>query len=387
MKLFARPKCFSEALRLVTILSCLLGFRAFEYPRDHPRPILGFIYLLFMYGIFYNGSFRLLEKFYANNVKLLRMEYVLYHLLIYIIIVSVIFKMFLGWWHTKKFKVCLKKIFEIDKTLRQLGLSVNYDRLYFVTIGIITVWITTAFSISIVLFVQLQMRTNIFTSIYIILVHIYGFTIIGINTFEFCIFVKYLEIKFKLVNQLLCESLTNLSTKEIKLDVFELKDYAKTMNTKKRKHIFSMKMIFRRRRKMQQIHLELCKISKIVCTVFGVQIAWEIGEIIMILIVSLYNLYVRFIIQQYKVKSWVNQTTFALAMCFMCILKAVPLSCICKYAAVEGNKTVEIIHGCDANTNIQEEIQQFGIQILQSPVTFSVFGLTIDYRVLTMVCT
>ncbi|KYN28760.1 hypothetical protein ALC57_01723 [Trachymyrmex cornetzi] len=358
MKLFARPKCFSEALRLVTILSCLLGFRAFEYPRGYSRPILSFIYFLFMYGTFYSGAFRIQEKFYANNVKMLRMEYVLYQLLSHLFIVSIIFKMFLGWWHTKKFKVCYKKIFEIDKTLRQLGLSVNYDRLYFVTIGIITVWITTAFIISTMLFVQLQIHTNIFTSIYIILVHMYALITIGINTFEFCIFVKYLEIKFKLVNQLLSENLTNLSTKEIKLGVFELteKDYA---NTKKRKHILSMKMIFRRRRRVQQIHLELCKISKIVCTVFGIQIAWEIGEIIMFLIGALYNLYVRFIIQQYKVKNWANQTTFALAICFLCIVKAVPLSRICKYAAVEGNKTIEIIHainGCDANTNIQEEV-------------------------------
>lgn len=101
MKLFARPKCFSEALRLVTILSCLLGFRAFEYPRGYPRPILSFIYFLLLFGIFYSGSFRIQEKFYANNVKLLRMEYFLYRLFSYIFIVSIIFKMFLGWWHTK----------------------------------------------------------------------------------------------------------------------------------------------------------------------------------------------------------------------------------------------------------------------------------------------
>ncbi|KYM85030.1 60S ribosomal protein L35 [Atta colombica] len=425
MKLFARPKCFSEAIALVTNLNYFLGLRIFEYPHGHSRPILSLIYFLFVFGIYFSGSFNMEEKYYSN-LRLMKLEYVLYKIFLHILIVSVILKMLLGWWHTQgnktieiihavygydadidmqeeiqqfgiqilqspvkfsvfgltldnrlltvanktieiihaiygcdadsdmqeeiqqfsiqilqspvtffvfgitldnrilssKFKVCCKKIFEIDKTLRQLGLSMNYDRLYFVTIGIITVWITTTFIISTMVFVQLQIRTNIFTSIYIILVNMYSLNAVGITVFEFCIFVKCLEVKFKLVNQLLCDSLTNLSTKEIKLDVFELKDYA--MNTKKQKHIFSdiSKMIFRKRRR-------LCKTSKIVCTVFGIQIAWEIGEIIMTLIGALYNLYVRFIIQQYKIKSWANQTTFVLAMCFLCILKVVPLSRIC----------------------------------------------------------
>lgn len=113
----------------------------------------------------------------------------------------------------QKFTACYKKIFEIDKTLRQLGLSVNYNRLYFVTIGIITVWITTVFIICITIFVQLQIRTNIFISIYIILVYVYAFITIGINTFEFCIFVKYVNwlylnnpeiYLFRYTHQLMC---------------------------------------------------------------------------------------------------------------------------------------------------------------------------------------
>jgi len=103
----------------------------------------------------------------------------------------------------------------------------------------------------------------------------------------------------------------------------------------KDKKVFLIKIFLIIFKCFRQIHLELCKTSKIVCTVFGIQITWEIGEIIMILIGALYNLYVRFIIQQYKIKSWANQTTFVLAMCFLCILKVVPLSRICKYAAVE----------------------------------------------------
>ncbi|XP_011685566.1 PREDICTED: uncharacterized protein LOC105448598 [Wasmannia auropunctata] len=108
----------------------------------------------------------------------------------------------------------------------------------------------------------------------------------------------------------------------------------------------------------------------------------------MFLIGAFFNLYVRYF-QHHKVPTLAEQTSMTLVMSFVSILKAIGLSRICKIAADEGNRTIELIHaiyGCDASTDMQEEIQQFGIQILQSPVTFSVFGLTLDNRLLSLVC-
>ncbi|KYN28758.1 hypothetical protein ALC57_01721 [Trachymyrmex cornetzi] len=378
MKLFERPKCFSEAIVLVTNFSCLLGLRIFEYPRGHPRPILSLIYFLFVFGIYYGGSFNI-EKKYYSNVRLMKLEYFLYKIMSYIVAASVILKMLLGWWHTKKFKICYKKIFKIDETLRQLGLPVNYDRIYFGTIGMMTVWITASFTLSTIAFIHLKIRTDIFTSVYIILLVTYSITVNFINIYEFCMFVRCLQIKFKLINQFLCENLINLSTNKIKLGIFELKDYAKIMDVEQRKHIFSS---------MIQVHLELCKVSKIVCTILGVQVAWEIGSIITYLSGAFYYLLARYVMHQHEIIGVVEQTTLTLSLSLLHIFRAVFMSLICKNAADEGNKTIEIIHaiyGCDADTDMQEEIQQFGIQILQSPVTFSVFGLTLDHRVLTMI--
>ncbi|XP_018374207.1 PREDICTED: gustatory receptor for bitter taste 66a-like [Trachymyrmex cornetzi] len=137
---------------------------------------------------------------------------------------------------------------------------------------------------------------------------------------------------------------------------------------------------------IKQVHLELCKITKMVCTILGVQIAWEIGEIIVILTGSLYYFYIRYITQQYK--ALLEQTILILAFSFMSILKTIYLGCVCKNATNEANKTIEIIHaiyGCDADTDMQEEIQQFSIQILQSQVTFFVYGITLDNRILSSI--
>jgi len=100
MKLFARPKCFSEAVALLTTLNCLLGLRVFEYPRGHTRPILSLIYILFIYGVFCYGSCHVNEIYYTY-ISLMKLEYVLYNLLSYVLSISLIFKMLLGFWYTK----------------------------------------------------------------------------------------------------------------------------------------------------------------------------------------------------------------------------------------------------------------------------------------------
>ncbi|KYM85034.1 hypothetical protein ALC53_04822 [Atta colombica] len=380
MKLFARPKCFSEAIALVTNLNYFLGLRTFEYPHGHSRPILSLIYFLFIFGIYFNGSVKMEEKYYSN-LRLMKLEYVLNKTFPHILAVSIILKMLLGWWHTKKFKACHKKIFEIDETLRQLGLSENYGSIYFMTIGMVIVWIIGAFILSIVIFIHLRIRTDICTAVYIMFCFTYSLTVNSLNIFEFYLFVRCFQMKFKLINRLLCENLTNISTNKIKLSIYELKDYAKIMDAEQQMHIF-FSTIFRR------LHLELCKVSKIICTILGVQVAWEIGAIILYLSEAFYNLFIRYVMHQHKVKGVPAQTALTLSMSLLCIFEIVFVSRICKIAANEGNRATEIIHeinGCNADADMQEEIQQFGIQILQSPVKFSVFGLTLDNRILTMI--
>jgi len=100
MKFFARPKCLTEAIASLVTLNRLLGLRVFEYPRGQPRFLLSLIYLLFLYCLYYSGSWYLEEEYYLI-VKLLKLEYFLYKVLHYIIVALVIVKLLLGWWYTK----------------------------------------------------------------------------------------------------------------------------------------------------------------------------------------------------------------------------------------------------------------------------------------------
>ncbi|XP_029159928.1 uncharacterized protein LOC114931938 [Nylanderia fulva] len=269
----------------------------------------------------------------------------------------------------------------------------------------------------IVVFIVLWMQTDAYTAISNSMAYLYILTVNSIIIFEFYILVKCLQIKFKLINKLLYKSISALSAKEIKLGFFEMKDYAEIMDVERQNCLIPMKILSYRRKKqlrgelrnrsqrhnfvttedqkhmyllqiIKQVHLELCKVSKTICIIFGVQTACEIGITIMLLTGTLYNLYIRFYVQEHKLTNILMQQSIIIILTsILDILKITFLSRVCKNAADEGNKTMEIIYsiyGCDTESGMQEEIQQFGIQILQSPVRFSAYGIFLDNQVLTM---
>jgi len=95
--------------------------------------------------------------------------------------------------YVQRLETCYNKIIEIDETLRQLGSTINYDRIYFIIIGVLIAWFIIGFSISIVVFIAMRTHTNVYKAIGAILTYAYGMHINIIIIFEFYIFVKYVN--------------------------------------------------------------------------------------------------------------------------------------------------------------------------------------------------
>ncbi|KAL0115683.1 hypothetical protein PUN28_010902 [Cardiocondyla obscurior] len=239
MKLFARPNSFYEAMTSVMYFNYLLGLRVFEYPRGYPRSVFSFIYILIIYIMFCGGAVSM--GVYLENIKLLKLDYIIFLVTGNMYILSVILKMILGWRHSKEITVCHKKIFQIDKTLRELGLEVNYDRVYFMTIGFMTSWFILFIFISSTGFIYFQARSDTLHAIYIIFVLMMSVSVDYVNAFEFYAFSRLVHTKFELINHLLRETIRILSEQETKLDTFKLKDYTKLLDFEQQKGILSIK--------------------------------------------------------------------------------------------------------------------------------------------------
>ncbi|XP_014483016.1 PREDICTED: gustatory receptor for sugar taste 43a-like [Dinoponera quadriceps] len=199
---------------------------------------------------------------------------------------------------------------------------------------------------------------------------------------EFSIFVRCIQIRFKLVNKLLSEGGTMSTVEKMKLGfsgLFAAEDYTKITGNKQCQKIISIKVL------PKHIHLELCRILRTLCTSFGIQVTIEIGTSVIYTTGLLYHLYVQLFYQRQS-KHPLDQVHFLVSSIIFHILKIVLINGVCKHAASEGKKTIEIIrqiYGCCQDTNIREEIQQFDLQISQSPVEFFTFGLTLNYQLLT----
>lgn len=102
----------------------------------------------------------------------------------------------------QSFDACYKHIFEIDETLRQLGATVNYDRIYFITIGIMITWFTFNFCTCIVVFIVMRIHTDIYVTIGALVTYSYALAVNSINIFDFYIFVKYVNWLYKQLRSL-----------------------------------------------------------------------------------------------------------------------------------------------------------------------------------------
>ncbi|XP_014483027.1 PREDICTED: gustatory and pheromone receptor 32a-like [Dinoponera quadriceps] len=136
---------------------------------------------------------------------------------------------------------------------------------------------------------------------------------------------------------------------------------------------------------LRQVHLELCRILRKLCTSFGIQVTSEIGTSVINITGLLYNLYLHLLYQRQN-QSPYDYTYITIILATFYILKIVLINGVCKHAADEGKKIIEIIrqiYGCCQDTDIREEIQQFDLQISQNPVEFFTFGLSLNYQLLT----
>ncbi|XP_014483075.1 PREDICTED: uncharacterized protein LOC106748745 [Dinoponera quadriceps] len=424
MKLLTAPKYLSDAISPIVTLNYLVGLRIFEYPRGKLRIVPSLIYLLFLLSVFCVSTNAEIIFFNDDILhdNMLKLERVLYKFLANIKVFFTVYEMLHGYFYTKTVNACYRKMIQIDETLRQLGSMFNYNGIYFLSIGSVVVWFLYILCISILREEEMKdYESDLLSVIWIVISDIQATSIRLLVIFEFSIFVRYLQTRFKLLNKLLTETRFKLlnelltenvevsMTEEKKRNHFAIKDHAESIDGKQHQNIFSIKVLSQLNPQLQsririsisgkrdlirsrtqsrlpsqfqklfqmefqsqfknqfrdsnsvrrQTHLELCKILKTLCISFGSQI-----------------------ITKYVIFEAFGEIIYSSSY----ILVIVLINFVCKHATNEGMKTSAIIHeiyGCCPDTDIREEIQQFDLQIAQSPVQFFMFGILLNYPFLS----
>lgn len=122
MKLLATPKYMSDAIAPLMILNYLFGLRIVGYPRGKLRTVPNLIYLLFILGILYvcvQGP-----QILFKQVQMLKLEYVLFKVILYFNAFVITYDIVLGCFYTKvsanEYTACRYKRFFLHLHERRL---------------------------------------------------------------------------------------------------------------------------------------------------------------------------------------------------------------------------------------------------------------------------
>lgn len=99
MKLLTIPKHLSDAVAPLMTLNYLLGIRILEYSCGKIRTVPSLVYLLLLLGTFC-ASVNVKYKFY-KEIPLLKLQYALYQLMVYVNAFVVMYDTVLGCFYTK----------------------------------------------------------------------------------------------------------------------------------------------------------------------------------------------------------------------------------------------------------------------------------------------
>ncbi|KAI4479166.1 hypothetical protein M0804_011305 [Polistes exclamans] len=298
----------------------------------------------------------------------------------------------MGLYQSESLKLCEKKIHEIDVTLRALGSSSSFDKIYKRIIISLTIPVLFIFLFFATIILKMVLETNSFYKsplLYLFAIqYIYAFMIEYLLVYEFFVVVRCVQLEFKRANDLLSDVnilpinsiASELIERSFHVDSNKLFDLSSSLHKMhSRLQVASHKLNRSRKllRTIRQVHLELCKLSKCFSMIFGIQISLEMVMCILCNTYSLYNFY-----SSYSEES---KKSYGLIFLFITtILSFLPyltriffITCICDRTTKEADRTKEIIHTFYANNTdceIQREVEIFSLQMMQCRTAFTAFG-------------
>ncbi|KAI4466614.1 invertebrate gustatory receptor [Holotrichia oblita] len=260
----------------------------------------------------------------------------------------------------------LKRISDVDKTFRQLGVYIYYDAVHKSVIQrlLIRMSLVLASTISQLFLYQYQWNVGMI-SFYVT----YYFPIL-INVLiveEFYIYTNLLRTRYEILNQHLIEvQKYNDSCKE-KISYIKLTG---VIGSK----LSTLRIIC-------PIHHELTKIAKLLNEAFGVILLMSFQSSFVTIIVSLYDCSV--LLQYFNIEH-IRELCAAIIMCCTYVLDCLYICYSCHSTVESANKSGRLLHQIDTDdVDVKDQIEMFSLQIVNEKLEFTAAGFfTINYGLL-----
>ncbi|XP_029665574.1 uncharacterized protein LOC115236975 [Formica exsecta] len=349
--------CFIMGLGVYPIKQSKLKLRCIIYLSTLYSLI---IWIAYTYFLFYTLNLFTLKVIYPTPINM-----VVTATNILSLFISVIMK----FCYQKRFEICVIRLAAVDDTLEELGTPKIYRKIHILGKGILIGWIVYSLAINFddTIFWLNRKET---ASWGLFLSHILNYPM-HVNTFLdllFIFFLWYIGTRFDKVNVhvrcLLVKEEHGLRCTWRK-SVLALRRDISCINNSKRTLWTTM-----------QLHLELCRLTRELNSIFGIQMTLEMTSYFLFLTLLCYYLCIILIEgwqKEIQIHIWFNLSLWI----FLFLMKLCVVNYICENVTVKANEINKIIHQLTNSiryADVWKEIYQFTLQIMYHPLKLTGMG-------------
>ncbi|RLZ02156.1 Gustatory receptor 17 [Cephus cinctus] len=345
--------------RSVQIFAWILGLSDIEYPIGRQRPVISFLYLMFLMGILtYNlksviGHIEINISGSTLSEELIRLLFIVGTGISYYILGSV-------WLFKKDESECLRQLNEVTECIASISSDTDFKDIKRNKMIQIISWITCVYYMAhfFIKYISDSESLSSFSNIFCI--NYESFLILYINLM-FVNYIRIIQLNFAKMNKRLKE-LTAFTDCSSSISVYEIiKDISR----------------------IKQLHIRLTRVSRSFNDFYGIYTLLSITLRFGTMTFHLYNIYCTL----YNVQS--DSTTHVYTVIQHCLLMSVDLYVVftvidaCRLTAMEANKTGYRIFELTNNGSsmeIDNEIERFSVQLLQNPLEFTAHGFFVLNR-------
>ncbi|XP_072754251.1 uncharacterized protein [Anoplolepis gracilipes] len=272
-------------------------------------------------------------------------------------------------YYDKKFRKCLKRIAIVDDTLAQFGITTNYQKLRKRTTWLILGWFMSIIVLNSGETLWLR-QYNLNTLIVICAPYIqnYCYHINFVDDLIIISILGYIGLKFDQINENVQKIMKNNKIRQVGKNRMLQSRQRRLSGTPSKKHVLWIVI---------HLHLELCKISREINSIFGIQMTLKMGLYFGFITANLCEIFDVILIENYcklKVEFFV---LLSLWIVFH-VLKLFFINYVCEKVSAKASTTGNVINIASysiCDVEIRENILQFLLQLTQAPLRFYGLGL------------
>ncbi|XP_023289038.1 uncharacterized protein LOC105701428 [Orussus abietinus] len=320
------PKTLRGAVLPAAICIWVFGVGIFEYPFGRPWKIFSIFYALALWLIYFLILYFWMPVYHS---QLMLNPEGRFFLIVNVINVAIaVVATLLGLYGTRKFRKCFIRLVLVDETIEQLGMEEDWRRIFVMCLA--------------------RVLIGIFAIVFLIFCEI-SWTLFNVSLLDAWILIFILHHPSHV-----------LGAADLHFTTF-----------------------------VRHLHLELCRISRALCSIFGLQLAISMTGHFVILTTLLYSIFTLLISRNIGIRDFVEQAILYISWALYFGTKFFLICRECATVTSEARKASMLIFAISSSVEdsaVKEEVEQFSLQLRQNPLVFTAGGFfTVDFQLVQQV--